>query len=635
MRLLFSVAIVLSLSLTSALEARSLYWRSFRSDAQLDRNGVLTVAETQRFVFDGDWNGGERSFNIRNGQSLEILAVERIDGTDIIPLVRGDLSRVDHYQLMAGNVLRWRSRLPSDPEFVQTELTYRIRYALHGTLRGRDGKYRLAHDFAFPSREGLIQRFTLQLVTDDSWGGIEPLLRLQASDLLPGHGYVVERDLVWRGAGTPSAVTELPNPLFGKVIGLLLLAGVAAIVVRFYRLERARGRFGELTPIEEIDEAWLEKHVFSLSPEAAGAAYDGKVGAPEVAAAIAAMAQQKQIETSVEKRMFRRSLLTMRLLVERNEIEGHRRAIVNKLFFGGRKQTDTDAVRKHYATQGLDLAAIVRPPVESELERLPHWKTKVRVFNWKVSVLALVSSLLLMMVAAGLSGGNDWGLVSTAAFFGVLALIGATVSALVNAQALSNQPRRFLLVFVFLIPMLALLLFYCFNASDFQFGTFALLTSIAWALAIVHLVTALLRSTESDAKIAFRRKLLSARRYFVEELGSAEPKLRDDWFPYILAFGLGSNVDSWFSAHGGSSSAMTSHAGSSFGSHASSSSGGGVSSWSGGGGAFGGAGATGTWAIAAAALGAGVSTPSSGGGSSGGGGGGGGSSSGGGGGGGW
>src|SRR5215212_6296941 len=88
------------------VHGKSLHWSSIDVEAQLDRDGVLEVSETQAFVFDGDWNGGERRFNVREGQALELLGVERIDGANVIPLKAGDLAKVDRYKLMEGNVLR-------------------------------------------------------------------------------------------------------------------------------------------------------------------------------------------------------------------------------------------------------------------------------------------------------------------------------------------------------------------------------------------------------------------------------------------------------------------------------------------------------------------------------------------------
>jgi len=118
-------------------QSKSLYWPTIAVDAQLDSNGLLHVAETQTYVFNGNWNGGERQFNVRAGQFLNLEGVDRIDGAKIIPLTRGNLTAVDHYDFFKDSkTLRWRSRLPEDPEFENTELTYRIRYTLSGVLRG-------------------------------------------------------------------------------------------------------------------------------------------------------------------------------------------------------------------------------------------------------------------------------------------------------------------------------------------------------------------------------------------------------------------------------------------------------------------------------------------------------------------
>ncbi|HYR45610.1 MAG TPA: hypothetical protein VER78_01300, partial [Thermoanaerobaculia bacterium] len=150
-------------------------------------------------------------------------------------------------------------------------------------------------------------------------------------------------------------------------------------------------------------------------------------------------------------------------------------------------------------------------------------------------------------------------------------------------------------------------------------------------LGIINNVVNVAKSREGPHKIARRKILAAARRFFQRELASRQPKLSDDWFPYLVALELGNRVDRWFRAYGGTRTAVASSGPAAFGSSSSSS----VSSgsWTGGGGSFGGAGSSGSWAIAAGALAAGVAAPGSSGG--GGGGGGGGGSSGGGGGGGW
>jgi uncharacterized membrane protein YgcG len=618
----------------SAAYPKSLYWRSIEVDAQLDGSGLLHVVETQTFVFDGDWNGGERTFDIRAGQSLQLEGVDRIDDGQVIPLARGDLVAVDHYDLLDGTTLRWRSRLAEDPPFENRELTYRIRYTLKGILRGRDNLYRMAHDFAFPDRQGVIERFALCLTLDPRWSGIESPHNLEQHNLEPGRSVIVRGDLAYLGGAAPDAVIVPPSPWLGHGLLGLLAVGLGALLLRFLAKERKAGRIGNFTPLAEIDAAWLDRTVFSLPPEVVGAAWDGKVGAPEVAAVLAALVCEKQIETQVEPASFlRKPRLAMRLLVERDRIAGYRGSVIRKLFFGGRVNTDTDAVRKHYKNAGLDLAAVIRQPIERQLEALPGWTGKTRPVNWRYDALAVVVAFALL-VAAGIWGGdNDGALAGSEAFVGLVVLAVGAVAAHLNARAIGNLALRFAGVIAVTLPLVIGTIHYLLEAPDYLFTTPALLAAVAWNLAVFNLILDALRIDERPEKIAARKKLASARAYFQQQLQSRSPALRDDWFPYLLAFGLGENVDSWFRAYGQARVGATRD-------HASSPDtsfpGGGGQSWTGGGGAFGGAGANGAWAVAATAVGAGVAAPgsSSGGGSSSSGGGGG-SSSGGGGGGGW
>jgi hypothetical protein len=124
------------------------------------------------------------------------------------------------------------------------------------------------------------------------------------------------------------------------------------------------------------------------------------------------------------------------------------------------------------------------------------------------------------------------------------------------------------------------------------------------------------RSKASREKLLLRSRISMARDWFRKQLRQRNPELRDEWMPYLLALGLGRNVERWFSAFGGAVVASGGYASSSaydspsFGS-ASASSGGAATAWSGGGGSFGGAGATGSWAAAATMLGSGASAPAS------------------------
>ncbi len=114
-----------------ALAQRALHWDSVDVAAHLDAEGRLLVTETQTMVFNGDWNGGERRFNIRPRQKLQLINLDRAEGDGWKPMVRdSSLDDVDDYAFTDDTTLRWRSRLPADAPFANTRMTYVLLYQL-------------------------------------------------------------------------------------------------------------------------------------------------------------------------------------------------------------------------------------------------------------------------------------------------------------------------------------------------------------------------------------------------------------------------------------------------------------------------------------------------------------------------
>ena len=109
-RLLCCALLFLSVYAT-ALAQRRLTWQSVDVTATLDRAGMLVVEEEQAIVFTGDWNGGERRFNIRPRQRLSFsdLARETNGGWHVLR-EDDDLDDVDEFAWTDRDTLRWRSR---------------------------------------------------------------------------------------------------------------------------------------------------------------------------------------------------------------------------------------------------------------------------------------------------------------------------------------------------------------------------------------------------------------------------------------------------------------------------------------------------------------------------------------------
>ncbi len=616
--------LLLLLALALPLYARSLHWRTFDVEAHLDRDGLLHVRERQAMVFDGDWNGGERSFNLRSRQSIAIDRITRIDNGVETVVQKGDLSQVDQWDFAGSDsVIRWRSRLASDPPFENREVTYLLEVTYSNVLEPLgDGEYRLNHDFGMPAREGPIERFTLQVTFDPIWSNAEPA-KLAQSNVLPGENAIVTRTLRYTGAAPPAGVEKRTPAWIGWSALLILGTVVVALAVRLLHEERERGRFVPILPK-------LDEEVLALKPEVAGAGWDRDVGAPEVAAVLARLAQEQKIATRVEKKT-----LHMQLLVKRSDLAGYERDLVSAMFVSG-DSTDTEKIRSHYRSSGFDPAAKIRDGVEAQLGALGAWKGGERPLGLKVSIWSIVGALVLLIGSIFVAMNE-----TEIAFVAITAIVGAIFGGIASgvAYSLSKSIARgpvgllfwpLLLLGIASVPFIITAL----NGGSFGIHPPLLAAQLLWMLAWARLVIGLLHSRDSVERIAFRKRVASLRQFFVEELARPQPALRDDWYPHLLAFGLGRNVDRWFRAHAAPGTRDTS-TGSWAGSSSSSSFSGTSSSspsWTGGGGAFGGAGASGTWAIAAAGMASGVSAPSS---SSSGGGGGGSSSSGGGGGGGW
>ena len=679
-------------------EARSLHWRELDVTARLDADGRLHVRERQVMVFSGDWNGGERRFRVPPGQRLELHRIARFDpATGVeIPLQQGRLTAIDRWDWQGRDTVRWRSRLPADPVFRETELVYLLDYTLSGLLLRQGDHFLLDHDFAFPDRPGPISRFHLTLTLDPAWQAPDTLVReLVRPNLTPGQGVVLAAPLIHTGDG-PVSFREPPGAARRPVsppppwLKPLVLAGFWLLLfargLSWYRHEQRLGRF--LSVDGPVDRAWLDRHVFSLPPEVVGAAWDRSTGAAEVAAVIARLVQEGKLVSRVEQpgfRLFGRTfrspagpVLHLTLRSEREAFKGYERQLINGLFIDG-DTTDTRRVRAYYRRKekSFDPVDKLRWPLADRVGRLTGDAVRPLTWSW-MPVAVLFAAGLLLLAWEGLAGLPDlapalrraalllslglvvllllaipfhrrsgsgrtllplltglfgfWSigfvLVATLRYGLDLRPLLVPVAAVIacgfvaaipahsyrlRADLLRLRGAVLAVVVLLLAGVLSWLLARTADGPLRLTGYAGLL--MAWGMAVFSQA----RCAESPEGVALRLRLAAGRAWCRAQLERDRPDLDDRWFPYLLAFGLGPQVDHWFRAYGEAAAA-----GDGFSGQAGSSGG-----FSAGGGSFGGAGAAGAWGAAASGFAAAGSSASSG--SSGGGGG----SSGGGGGGGW
>lgn len=643
------VLVLLAVFLWAALPARApaqeqeLHWRELAVTAHLDAEGRLRIEERQAMVFTGDWNGGKRSFALGAAQDVEVHGITRIDPAtgEARKLVEGDLDQVDRYGWTDGNTLRWRSRLPNDPPFDGTEIVYVLDYTLDEVLVPRRGSYFLDHEFVFTDREGDIEHFSLDLTLDPVWKPAGPLDRHhEAGPLSPGEGFQVEAELLYQGEGHPAGAARVP-PLEARLaLFALALGAIGFLYLRFRRGEAARGRYDRVEAPADWDEAWLQENLFDLKAEEAGTLWDQEVGPPEVSALLARLVAEGKLESEVrpKRRWFGKDILVLRLKTPNglDDFHSYERDLLYGLFGHYDRETDTEKVRERHKASGFDPAKTIEKDLRRKIAKNhPELREKPRRGGWRLTRNLALTALAVFVAEAVLRPSSLLALIwmiPLGLVFGV---------GLAQAVRFRKSTRRLDLASLrFVLPGLFVLAGCLFVATshdllDWGFLNLhpGLLGSLALALVPVAVFSSYFnraRTLESRETVHRRQLLGKARRMLKREIRRERPRLRDEWFPYLLAFGLQRQVDRWFRAFGGEA-----RRGTGFGSGSAASSFGGGSGgggWTGGGGAFGGAGATSSWAAAAAGMGAGVSAPSS---SGGGGGGGGGSSSGGGGGGGW
>jgi hypothetical protein len=633
-RLILSCFVLLCLS-ADGFAQRRLHWDSIEVDATLDDAGHLRIVERQTIVFTGDWNGGFRSFDLRPRQRLAFAGLFRFDGGQWHELTEdSSVDDVDEYAWTDERTIRWRSRRPSDPPFKATAIQYQLRYELSNILRKDGESYLLDHDFLFKDRDGTINRFALRLTLTPEWAPLSPVRdTYTAVQLAPDRGFVVRLPLQFKGAGQPSFFDDRRPP---EIVGALsVLLGISVFAVGWFFLrEQAYGRFAPV--VAGVDETWLREHILRYPAEVVGAAWDEGIQAPEVVALIARMVSEGKLASDVGG-----SSMTLRLLADRRKLSGHERTLVEGLFFDGRTTTSTAAVKQHYKDKGFDPAGEIKRELEAEVEDVLPEGRRPWSFGF-IAVLALVAGLAILLFEA-FTDRVDPGIALAIGIASlVLAAFAWAAGSAFRARIDWGRQEALACLIPALIGATAAIAFLWFFA-----GTGIIEASLTFVVALVILVFAVLlitteamKSRQHRAAIAFRKMLAAGRAFFIAELSKDHPALRDEWFPWILAFGLGNQVDEWATRRATSRESMTKSgwSPSSTTSSSSSSSSSSSASWTGfSGGRSGGAGAGASWAAAASGMAAGVAAPSSSG-SDGGGGGsssGGSSSSGGGGGGGW
>lgn len=625
----------------SVTHGRSLFWQDITVQANLDSTGRLHIREQQTIVFSGKWNGGERKFFLRPGHKMQFESLSRLaaDGQEV-KLTRGSLRLVDRWNHNGKTSIRWRSRLPSDPPFSNTSLKYVLRYSIGNILTKSDNGYLLNHDFCFTERAGVVRNFRLTLAFDPVWNS-EPVVIVR-HDIPPGQGVIYKQTLSFSGLTAPAVYTapqnvpDLPKRAAATPAPIWLTATIFVLLfvfilwrgMLFFSWEKRLDRFVPLPANEEVTPDWLEREILCHKPEVVGATWDKTTSTPEVAAVLARLVLEgKMTSTLTPYRLpffdivlpFVPSELHLELLVERESLYGYEYQLIQGLFVDESSTTSTKKIREHYrkSRKTFDPVSKLTEPLKKQMKKLTADGVGSPGHSWLPTVSLSVAGFFILLVNAFYHQDEFVPVQVAGMFFILFCWIVAVVNAFNYRRSVVYlgwlRTMLFVAVSLLLAGFAALFLF--------PVSSLLLLGLFCMAVAAANNAINLARSAESREGVAFRRRLAAARNFFITELQEEKPEIKDEWFPYLLAFGLGSNVDHWFRRFGVGPASVHSGTGIT-GTSASVGSGG----FTGGGGTFGGGGSSGSWSAAVGSFASSSSSSSSGGGgggSSGGGGGGG------------
>jgi hypothetical protein len=395
-------------------------------------------------------------------------------------------------------------------------------------------------------------------------------------------------------------------------LAITLVLGVMALAVGwFFVREQSYGRFAPVAP-DGIDDAWLREHILKYPAEVVGAAWDEEIGPPEVVALLARMTAEGKVQTEVNAGADGGSSMTLRLKADRTSLEGHERTLIEALFFDGRSETSTEQVRTHYHDQGFDPAAAIRRELEAAVDRLLSPGKPPRSFRIETLILFL-GGVGLALAAAYAEGVRPFVVVGSIGML-ILAFTG-WVAGFVFRGHIHWGWRAALAclapAFAIAAGLACLLWFVARNAAS-GVPPLSLLAVATLGIALMSSTVNALKSRRPRGAIALRKRLAAGREFFAAELGRDLPAMRDEWYPWVVAFGLGPQMDDWSSRRPTPDSPIRDRRIDErcYSSHEPQHSSPAPEPWNGfGGGRSGGAGASASWAAAAGGMAAVISPP--------------------------
>jgi hypothetical protein len=336
-------------------ENKILDWNLIYVEAKLKNNGNLQISETQSIRFAGDWNGAYRIFKMGLGQKIHFhsLEIQRKNG-EWEALPNDSIDRKDSYLYYPReSMVKWRSRDPLDPSFLNETLVYRLNYEYENILNQLgDSEFELDHDFGFEDRNGEIREFIVNLSWEDEWNLNSELLMTPGSKisnsqlqfkatqiLAPGQKMIVRSK--WKYLGNPNSINltsswkEYAIRFFHLILLFTLSACLSYLV---YRNCKKKGFFAEPSSLLN----WNEFHTFlgDFCPEEIAILSENGL----VASWLTRMILEKKIHFLSNENQE----MELSLLADRSSLSDRDAKIIGGLFVNKKQTITTKELKEHY-----------------------------------------------------------------------------------------------------------------------------------------------------------------------------------------------------------------------------------------------------------------------------------------------
>lgn len=573
-------ALILALALAGATAAAEDVpeWQALVVRFTIDADGRLHVAEQVQVDVPPSVATLERVYWADAEQQVTIDAIT-LHGERTVKLERGNLDRAHHYVMPYNGRIQWsvrdkaaipdgvrsytyviettvangvipawsipRGRLSHDSSGQVGDARDRLREILPVWREAKQNprkRFLLDYQFEMPPPSTQGTTIQLQLYWEDGWTPVHEITADTVAKDIDRDSWNPDRYRLthlfdYSGRYDWPIAIDVAN----HATRMIALAGfpVAGLLLWLFFVLREVLRRGFGSGAADADEQLVREVVYAEPPEVIAARWSGDVQYPNIEPFLRRLEREHKVAIVLEPREEDDPAVSLRLLAPRERLTPYERAGIDALMPDGWETTSADIQRRH-GGKGFDPANALK----AELEKIGADAKKSTTSPWysKLTSFLLFIAGLLIAIQESVRLGRE------PAVFGA-ALISASILTSLWPRNLARNAIRASLVATLLLLIPLILAFAVIVEVHFAAamppGVYG---SVGLALALVATYKAILAGSATRDSAAMR-PLIRARTWLRNELKSATPRLRDEHIPWLLALGLGRDVERWRRRH--------------------------------------------------------------------------------------